>query len=386
MILKTILPISLMILLSFSIFGFDEKNNNSYINLKKKIDNNEKVNFAVIGGSITRGYASTNLNTKSWAGLTKKWLTTQTKGEIKFYNGGVSGTDSSIASHRVQTHLKPFNPDFVIMEFAVNDQWLSKDISLEAYEGTLRQIIELPSKPAVMLLLLCQKGQEGTALEKEYIKIAQKYNIPYLSFGDRMKENIKKGINTWNDAFDTDEIHPTNGGHNIIATMISENLDSILKQLSGIENVNERDLPAYQGHFVNTRYYGNEDLKPILNTGWENDSSVHDEWKMLGGAKKGWKSNKDKAELVFEIETGKDANIGIFFSESDTYRNASVWIDDLAPTEIRSYSSFRNGYLGWAYKVVAKNVEEGKHLLHIKMNNDGSGKTTEILNIMIEEK
>ena len=386
MILKTILPISLMILLSFSIFGFDEKSNNSYINLRKKIDNNEPINFAVIGGSITRGYASTNLNTKSWAGLTKKLLKTQTKGEVRFFNGGVSGTDSSIAAHRVQTHLKPFNPDFVIMEFSVNDQWLSPEISLEAYEGTLRQILELPSKPAIMLLLLCQKGQEGTALEKEYIKIAQKYNIPYLSFGDWMKENIKKGLSTWNDAFDIDEIHPINGGHSIIATMISENLGSILENLSNAENVKEKNLPEYQGHFVNTHYYGNEDLKPIINTGWENDSSIHEEWKMLGGAKKGWKSDKDKAELVFELETGENADIGIFFSESDTYRNATVWIDNMTPTEIKSYSSIRNGYLGWAYKVVAENVREGKHLLHIKMNNNGSGKTTEILNIMIEEK
>lgn len=383
---KNVYLITLIFLISFSIFGFDETQNNRYIKFKNKVDNNEDLSFAVIGGSITRGYASTNLNTKSWAVLTKKWLSTKTQGDIKFLNAGVSGTDSSIAAHRVKNQLAPVNPNFVIIEFAVNDQWLTPEVSLEAYEGTLRQILDLPSKPAVMLLLLCQRGQEGTKLEKEYLKIAEKYNIPALSFGKKMKENIEQGLNTWDDAFETDEIHPINGGHSIIASMISESLENIFKNLSNVKVTGEEKFPEYKGHFANTHYYGNEDLKPIINTGWENDSNVHDEWKKLGGAKKGWKSSKDNAELVFEVETTKDANIGIFYSENDQYRNAKVWIDNESPSELASYASYRNGYLGWVYKVVAKNITQGKHLLHIKMNNDGSGKITEILNVMVEEK
>ena len=50
----------------------------------------------------------------------------------------------------MEDDLLKFNPDFVIVEFSVNDD--PNEFFLETYEGLVRHIYSFKSKPAVLLV------------------------------------------------------------------------------------------------------------------------------------------------------------------------------------------------------------------------------------------
>lgn len=82
----------------------------------------EDITVGVIGGSITEGYSASNRNKNSYACHMRDWWQERFPNiTVEYVNAGIGGTSSYLGVHRVQEELLDYEPDFVIVEFSVND-------------------------------------------------------------------------------------------------------------------------------------------------------------------------------------------------------------------------------------------------------------------------
>lgn len=151
-------------------------------NLKTEAPAKEKEVFTVacIGGSLTEGGGP-------WQFLLKGYLAEKMPDkEIKIVNSGIGGTTSEYGAKRYAKDVLAFNPDLVIIEFAVNDRTMgtSDRPRHQIYmESMVQQSLRAEKVPAVMFLY-SNHAYEGTTLETlEFTKqakneVAAYYNIP----------------------------------------------------------------------------------------------------------------------------------------------------------------------------------------------------------------
>lgn len=78
------------------------------------------------------------------------WKETFPQAEFVYCNAGIGGTTSEFGAARVGTDLLAERPDFVIVEFSVNDE--STEHFKETYEGLVRKILGAAWNPAVLLV------------------------------------------------------------------------------------------------------------------------------------------------------------------------------------------------------------------------------------------
>ena len=116
----------------------------------KKAENGNPITLGYLGGSITQGSLSSTPDT-CYAALTTKWWREQyPQTEITYVNGGIGGTTSQFGAARADSDILAYEPDFVVIEFSVND-----DNSLffrETYEGLVRKVYTSKTAPAVLLV------------------------------------------------------------------------------------------------------------------------------------------------------------------------------------------------------------------------------------------
>lgn len=102
----------------------------------------EPLTVAFLGGSITQGSLSSTPEL-CYAYLTYEWWKEQfPKSEITYVNAGIGGTTSHLGTGRVDEEVLSHKPDFVIVEFSVNDA--DTDVHFEeTYEGLVRRILKM---------------------------------------------------------------------------------------------------------------------------------------------------------------------------------------------------------------------------------------------------
>lgn len=97
-----------------------------------------------IGGSITQG-AKASKPEKNYGGvLAQWWQKTFPKAKIELVNAGIGVTGSNYGALRAQRDLLARRPDFVVVEYSVNDG--DAQPFAETLEGLIRQVLkELPT-------------------------------------------------------------------------------------------------------------------------------------------------------------------------------------------------------------------------------------------------
>ncbi len=122
----------------------------------------EAVTVGVIGGSITQG-ASASKGERRYGDLMAAWWRQQfPKAMIKYINAGIGATGSNYGAMRVRRDLLEQQPDFIVVEYAVNDGNTRE--YAESLEGLLRQMLKAPGQPAV-LLFFTMRQDGGNAQE-----------------------------------------------------------------------------------------------------------------------------------------------------------------------------------------------------------------------------
>jgi lysophospholipase L1-like esterase len=228
-----------------------------------KAHRGEPITLGVIGGSITVGaFATTAQN--SYAGrLLAWWQNRFPRCDIRMINAGLGGTGSMYGALRAGRDLLAKLPDFVVVEFAVNDNWTDG----EAFEGLVRQILAQSNLPAVLLLfMMWEKGGNDQEMQA---KVGAHYSLPMVSFRDALWPEMEAGRLKWSD-YIVDNVHPTDAGHAAAARFMTTMCDTALNAVPTGQSGSPSPLPAplYTDAFEHVGWRDAAMLDPIDNEGW----------------------------------------------------------------------------------------------------------------------
>jgi lysophospholipase L1-like esterase len=325
------------------------------------------ISVVTLGGSITTGHQARPPESAGWAAHVKVWFqekARESRGAVEFHNSGASGTDSAFASIRVCDHALAYNPDLVIVEYAVNDQWLDGRVRRRSYEGLIRRLLD-GSERALVLIALNEKGGPEKSVFREQAEIGGYYDIPILAWADWVKPS------EWDNYFSGEEtIHPNNEGHANIASGVIRFLDAAWDSPRQAVSVNT-DLPPplVSAEFQNIKFFDSSETGVIArNMGWEaKPALLPDEWPSRGGPPiTGWTTVDPRADLAVRVR-GK--SVGVLFAESDQFFNSLAWLEDpdgnakTAKIIIKNYVDWRIGYYGYAYAEIADNLDPLKEYI-----------------------
>jgi lysophospholipase L1-like esterase len=185
--------------------------------------NGEDITIVTIGGSITAGTAASTIDNRWTNIITEWWQSTFPESTVILKNMGIGGTGSDIGTHRMQEDVLDFDPDFIVVEFAVNDG--SPNVQSEKMmEGLIRQALEDENLPGVMMLLLMQ--QSGATAQASHKLVGNYYDVPMVSFADSIQVRVDRDGILLSDVFN-DPVHPNDLGMQYIADFIIEELTLI---------------------------------------------------------------------------------------------------------------------------------------------------------------
>ncbi|MFT7772086.1 GDSL-type esterase/lipase family protein [Roseateles sp.] len=344
----------------------------------QRLQAGEPVTVAVLGGSITTGYAAQPPRERGWAALLARSLGPK----VRLVNAGVSGTDSAAGVQRLQPHVLDAQPDLVIVEFGVNDQWLDPAVRGSSFEAILRRLLGAKKPPAVVVLGLTQQGNQARDAVDGQLELAARYGLTTLDFGRWMQARVDAGEDRWATLYD-EPVHPNATGHQRIALALAETLRAAggpvatRPQPQTLPQTLPEPLHGRAHEF--TRLLTGETLKPYQLHGFARGGAVHPEW---AGQQPGWVSTVDDGEAHFLVY---GSEVAVFHAESEHYRNLEARVDDGPWVTLQGHVPERRGYLGWHYSVVARDIEPTAHLLHVRVRRDewaGSGRAASLLAVM----
>lgn len=205
-----------------------------------KARNGEEVTIAFIGGSVTQGAGATPINTECYAYKAYKNFEKIAKAgdNVKFVKAGVGGTPSELGMLRFDRDVLKEGkvlPDLVIVEFAVNDD--GDETKGECYESLVRKILNLPSRPGVILLF--SVFADDYNLQERFSPVGIRYELPMVSVKDAVTPQFydkNNRILTKNQYF-YDIFHPTNLGHTIMADCLGNLFSEVLADVEDRKNM-----------------------------------------------------------------------------------------------------------------------------------------------------
>lgn len=312
-----------------------------------------ELTLAYLGGSITAGTAASSEKTR-WVNLVTDWWKTKfPNASFTLVNAGYGGTGSDIGTFRVKNDVLSHNPDFVVVEFAVNDSY--GDYATEMMENIVRQVLTDENKPGLMMLML--KQSNGTTSQESHKKVGNHYLVPMVSFADRIDAAVQADGVSLSSIY-SDGLHPLDCGMRYIATFITEALEQIYSTLPASNQIAQVSdtlpEPLISNDFTNTFSYNSSNLIPIANDGWTASSN-------------GWTAEKEGAEMVFELD-GNAVAVQYYRHNWSDAGKAQIWIDDEQPVTLNAYWSDTWGP-GTCFQLLQRNLPDGKHKLHIKAEN-----------------
>lgn len=372
--------IIILIILSVALFKFQLKgaaNISGYDTTRifkamVKARNGEDITIGVFGGSITAGSLASTED-KRWANLiTYWWKETFPESNISLVNAGIGGTGSDIGVHRIYNDLLKYNPDFIVIEFAVNDAGMNSTYVQQMMEGIVRQILKTDA--AIMFLLLKMEIW-GTA-QDDHKAVGNYYQVPMVSFVDLIDSALYADGKILRDVYGDDPgVHPNDLGMQYIADFIIDEFNEIYNNLPADTAIGEiidtLPNPLVTDIYEYTYQYTNYDLVPLTNSCWTTTGN-------------GWKASETGSEISFKIDGNA---ISIMYSRHNTNNRgrAEVWVDDAAPVVLDAYWTETWGPAA-VFSLLGENYTDGEHVLHLKVidvTSAGSeGHLFELLNVL----
>lgn len=254
----------------------NQGNQNQIKAVMKKAKRGEDTVIAFLGGSITQGSLSTKQE-NCYASLVHQWWVSKfPSAKITMINAGIGGTTSQFGVSRVKAHVLEYKPDFILTEFAVNDE--DDEFFEETYEGLVRTTLKDPNNPA-LLLMNNAWFDSGKSAEKVHLTIAKHYDVPMVSMKATIWSAIQNGeINS--KRISPDMLHPNDAGHRLVADVIIYTLEEIYNSLdeSDIDVTNKFEIPdpitpnAYENSVRIKNYNMNTNGNEVVLRGFKPDT------------------------------------------------------------------------------------------------------------------
>lgn len=329
--------------------------------LMKRARAGERLNIGFIGGSITQGSLATAPEYCYAYHVFKWWQETFPNAVFHYINAGIGGTTSKFGVARVQDDLLRYDPDFVIIEFSVNDD--SNEHFLETYEGLVRKVYHHDKKPAVLLVHNVYYDTGGNA-QIQHARIGRYYQLPSVSMQSSIFPEVVSGV-ILNRDITEDDLHPNDRGHELVASVITYFLDRIMEDMDQPEE-EEQDFPEplTKNRYECSRRFCNADIQAECN-GFKADQSIQES--ITDCFKKGWTAKDAGAGICFVIE-GTGVSIQYRKSVKGPAPTAKVVIDGKEEEAVYLDGNFSED---WGDKLelttITEQMEPGSHRVEITL-------------------
>ena len=264
-------------------------------NCMRRAQEGEELTIGFFGGSITQGCAA-SVHEKCYARLVFQWWRGAfPAARFHYVNGGIGGTGSHFGAARVVSDLLMYRPDFVVVDFSVND--VENRLRRETYEGVLRRILSWPSAPAVLLLnnVYYDTGYTDQDCHNE---VGAWYGLPHVSVRDTIYRKMLAGKLT-RKRLTADGLHPTDFGHGLIAAEITGFLERVRAELDVPEEEPPLPPPLTANAYERARRLTIREASPIL-SGFRADPE--EKTGHLDCFKNGWIGRRPGDAVRFEVE------------------------------------------------------------------------------------
>lgn len=188
-----------------------------------KAKSGQPITIAAIGGSVTQGAWCTQQQFCYVNRVFGWWQATFPQSKMTLINAGIGQTDSKFGAQRVQHDVLQYNPDFVMVDFDVNDAWNSD--STASYRDLMQQILGAPSHPAVVMLAVMDRS--GHNAQDWHMPVMQEFNLPYVSEKNALLPLEQSGALNAVD-ITTDAVHPNDLGHEVLGELVAYRLQSAM--------------------------------------------------------------------------------------------------------------------------------------------------------------
>ena len=391
------------------------------INVMRRALAGKSVTIAFIGGSITQGAAATD-DSLCYAALVYRWWKRSfPMADIRYVNAGIGATTSQFGVARVKDDLLKFNPDFVIVEFSVNDNDEfpndRREFFRETYEGLIRKIYSHKNSdgnaPAI-LIMHSVRYDDGSSEEEMHSEIGAHYGIPCISMKELIYDRVLRGEADFKiEDITQDMLHPNNFGHGIVAGHITDYLEGlrsdIVKNMSGSGQGPDasgdagwltvrRDVDELPAPFTDNRYedvlrYNNLNCKPEC-SGFIADTTpvmrpvcINDGIKVLGSEardvfKDGWTACAKGASITFRFY-GKESGVMYRKSVKRPAPVAYAVIDGDTDHKTLLDANFDEDWGDKAYMATLMHHDTaGEHTLTVTLEEEGSAADFYLINVV----
>lgn len=257
----------------------------------------EALTIGFIGGSITQGSLASDPKLCYAARVFDWWEKTFPGAAFTYVNAGIGGTTSQFGVARAEDDLLRYQPDFVIVEFSVNDE--STEHFKETYEGLVRRIYGAEHEPAV-LIVHNMRYDSGASAQLVHAQIGRYYRIPCVSMLCGIFPELLAGRLAAR-ALTEDGLHPNDRGHELAASVICHALEAIRDSAPDLEPEPEPAEPCTKNRYEHSVRYRNEDCAPEL-SGFAADGRSQEG--ITDVFKKGWYARQAGARFALPV-TGR---------------------------------------------------------------------------------
>lgn len=348
----------------------NEGNKARLMSVMERAAKGEDITLAYIGGSITAGSSASPMSTGCFAALTTKWWEdTFPAAHFTYVNAGIGATDSWVGAHRAADDVISANPDLVVAEFAVND---GQGWNQETYDSLLRTLLEAPSAPAVVSLMIAHKN--GSFTDK-HAPVAFQYQVPIITYSAL----LSKKMISWEKVGNADGTHPDNPGHQLIAHLLTSYYRKVLSEINQTAP-EEYTVPSLSESLTKCRYTNgdilfSDELTPDSAEGFAPAAVT----KILS-SDKGWKTSSG-GSISFTVEARE---IGVIWLQKSvdpegTYMNYRLIIDGEEKGTLAGVASSWGPHLEYKTEMLGETAE--KHTIELRPADDTTGSEFEILGI-----
>lgn len=263
--------------------------------LLRRAAQGEELTIGFLGGSITQGSLSSTPET-CYAYRVYQWfVNTFPQASFHYVNGGIGGTDSLYGVSRAVTDVLMYQPDYVMVDFSVNDTQL--EFRQESYEGVVRRILSWPSHPAVVLLNNIYYDTGETA-EDEHVAVGDHYGVPHVSIRDSIYKDLHAG-KYQRPELSPDGLHPNDYGHALVAGEIIRLLEAVNARRDEPAEVPAFPAPLTDNAYEAARRLTIREASPVLD-GFRADTAEKtghlDHWK------NGWIGHQPGDKVTFTVD------------------------------------------------------------------------------------
>ena len=266
----------------------------------------ENLIIAFLGGSITQGSAATS-DERCYAALTWSWWQEKfPKSAMTYINAGIGGTDSLFGGARAEKDVLSKNPDVIFVDFTVNDK--ADVFYQETFEGLLRRIYASEGKPAVVVLnnVFYDSGYSAQVFHN---LAAARYGIPCVSAREGIYEAIRRG-NLQAEELTADFLHPNDRGHRLLAGLLTDFLEEVLKDVDSPEEEGEFLGPLTANAYEKSQRFQAGQVQAQLE-GFQEDTRPKEGY--YDHFKEGWIGRKKGDRITFWLRC---ANLAVQYRKS----------------------------------------------------------------------